>query len=89
MYLQQMVIVTLVRLCRWSLMNLTVAAACMRFVVVHRQRRQRLYHLRQLRKLKVSEMMLKSFYSATTQRILTWPISTCNGKSAVEGDYVG
>ncbi len=44
--------------------------------------RQRLYHLRQLRKFRVSPTILKTFYSGTIESILTQCISVWYGNSS-------
>ncbi len=44
--------------------------------------RQRLYHLRQLRKLRVSPTILKTFYSGTIESVLTQCISVWYGNSS-------
>ncbi len=43
--------------------------------------RQRLYHLRQLRKFRVSPTILKTFYSGAIESVLTQCISVCYGNS--------
>ena len=49
---------------------------------VVKKARQRLYHLRQLRRFRVSQRILKSFYAATTQSILTGAITVWYGNSS-------
>ncbi len=44
--------------------------------------RQRLYHLRQLRKFRVSPTILKTFYSGTIESVLTQCISVWYGNSS-------
>ncbi len=44
--------------------------------------RQRLYHLQQLRKFRVSPTILKTFYSGTIERVLTQCISVWYGNSS-------
>ncbi len=44
--------------------------------------RQRLYHLRQLRKFRVSPAILKTFYSGTIESVLTQCISVWHGNSS-------
>ncbi len=44
--------------------------------------RQRLYHLRQLRKFRVSPTILKTFYSGTIESVLTQYISVWYGNSS-------
>lgn len=44
--------------------------------------RQRLYHLRQLRKFRVSPAILKTFYSGTVESVLTQGISVWYGNSS-------
>ncbi len=44
--------------------------------------RQRLYHLRQLRKFRVSPSILKTFYSGTIESVLTQCISVWYGNSS-------
>ncbi len=44
--------------------------------------RQRLYHLRQLRKVRVSPTILKTFYSGTIESVLTQCISVWYGNSS-------
>ncbi len=44
--------------------------------------RQRLYHLRQLRKFRVSPAILKTFYSGTIESVLTQCISVWYGNSS-------
>ncbi len=44
--------------------------------------RQRLYHLRQLRKFRVSPAILKTFYSGAIESVLTQCISVWYGKSS-------
>ncbi len=44
--------------------------------------RQRLYHLRQLRKFRVSPTILKTFYSGTKESVLTQCISVWYGNSS-------
>ncbi len=46
------------------------------------QARQRLYHLRQLRKFRVSPAILKTFYSGTIESVLTQCISVWYGNSS-------
>ncbi len=43
--------------------------------------RQRLYHLRQLRKFRVSPAILKTFYSGAIESVLTQCISVCNASN--------
>ncbi len=45
-----------------------------------RKARQRLYHLRQLRKFRVSPSILKTFYAGTIESVLTQCISVWYGK---------
>ena len=49
---------------------------------VVKKARQRLYHLRQLSRFKVSQRILISFYSAAVQSILTGAISVWYGNSS-------
>ncbi len=45
--------------------------------IVAKKARHCLYHLRQLRKFKVSQRILKSFYLASKQSFLTGAITQC------------
>ncbi len=47
-----------------------------------RKARQRLYHLRQLRKFRVSPSILKTFYAGTIESVLTQCISVWYGNSS-------
>ncbi len=46
--------------------------------------RQRLYHLRQLRKFMVSPAILKTFYSGAIESVLTQCISVCHGNASIQ-----
>ena len=49
--------------------------------IVVKKARQRLYHLRRLRKFRSSQAVLRSFYSSTIESLLTWNITAWYGNT--------